>query len=323
MNEIELKKIWDKLQGKLDVGTFDVFKSKMSDTESRKRFYDNYHDKLSDKGVELGDYKTYENTLSNPTTPSLPIWVPDCLKNNFDNLQPTNDNPPTQVIRTLTKSKWYFENPIDGKNRFIYKELSNDENIYGTWECQSDGNVLIKTNDGEQYSTKDKEWVKQPSTSSSTTQKKLGTIIRPDNPEVSDIKFTYEYPGDKNWRYGVKNGEWYARNRTTQNVFNISIVPEFSGSVANLKQKFPDALNSENSKESKQETNTSAGESNIQIQPKENQFEKMKQDADKLSKDIEFKQKYPTTPKDSIGGGQKVVDKPKDETIYNIEKDEL
>jgi hypothetical protein len=64
MNEIELKKLYDKLQGKLDVGTFDVFKSKMSNTESRKRFYDKYHDKLSDKGFNLGNYTDYEKRLS-------------------------------------------------------------------------------------------------------------------------------------------------------------------------------------------------------------------------------------------------------------------
>jgi hypothetical protein len=78
--------------------------------------------------------------------------------------------------------------------------------------------------------------------SSGSTRKKLGTIIKPNDPEVNDIEFTYKYPGDKNWIYGVKNNHWYAKNKSTNNVFNISIVPEFGVSVERLNNTFPGAF---------------------------------------------------------------------------------
>jgi hypothetical protein len=101
-----------------------------------------------------------------------------------------------------------------------------------------------------------------PTTSNSTeksgaggesTRKKLGKIIKPDNPEVMDITFTYKYPGDKNWIYGVKGGDWFAKNVKNQNVFNIS-KDGFQTSVDRLNATFPDAFKSENNKETKKET---------------------------------------------------------------------
>jgi hypothetical protein len=286
---------------------------------NKKSDSDNFETQIVKKdGEDVYQYR--KKTQSSTTTSSLPNWVPDCLKNNF-NLKPTN--PPTQVYEVIDGHKWHFEEPKNGKNRFIYINSSN-KSIYGTWECQSDGNVFIKTDDGEQYSTKDDKWVKQPSTSSSTPQKKRGTIIKPDNPEVMDITFTYKYPGDKNWIYGVKGGDWFAKNVKNQNVFNIS-KDGFQTSVDRLNATFPDALKTENNKEPEKETNTNTNEPNVQVRPDKNTFTKMKQDADKLPKDIGFKPKYPTTPEDSIDGGQKVLNKQEEPTIYNIDsnKNEL
>lgn len=246
MNEIELKKIWNKLQGKLDVGNFEVFKSKMSDTDSRKRFYDKYHDKLSDKGVELGDYKTYENTLSNKPTSSLPSWVPDCLKNKFVNLKSTNS--PTQVYMVYKEPVqpdvfgvvWYFDEPKNGINKFTSIRKSNEDNSLlntnGVWECQSDGNVLIKTEDGKQYSTKNKKWVEQLTTSSQTTQRRRGTPLT-DN-EYEGVEFKFKNPGDKNYIYGFKEGDWYAKNINNKKVFNIT-QDGYQKSVDILNTQFP------------------------------------------------------------------------------------
>lgn len=56
----EIKKLYDAVSQKFDVGTFDEFSGKMTDVESRKRFYD----VVSEKGFDIGDYDTYEQRLS-------------------------------------------------------------------------------------------------------------------------------------------------------------------------------------------------------------------------------------------------------------------
>ena len=58
MNELE--KLYNAVSSKFDVGSYDDFTSKMSDTDSRKRFYD----AVSQKGFDLGDYNEYEQRLS-------------------------------------------------------------------------------------------------------------------------------------------------------------------------------------------------------------------------------------------------------------------
>jgi hypothetical protein len=74
---------------------------------------------------------------------------------------------------------------------------------------------------------------------SGTTTKKRGTPLNAQDYE--GINFNYRYPGDKNWRYGVKNNEWYAKNITNNRVFNIS-KDGFTSSVNYLNAQFPDAF---------------------------------------------------------------------------------
>jgi hypothetical protein len=78
MNETELKKLWDKLQGKLNVGTFESFKSKMSTPEQRKKFFDKYYQQLKDSyNFNLGNYTDFENRLKGATQPApvTPSWT--------------------------------------------------------------------------------------------------------------------------------------------------------------------------------------------------------------------------------------------------------
>jgi hypothetical protein len=68
MNEIELKKLHDKIQSVKDFGDFNKFKSKMGDVNPRKRFYDKYFSFLKSKGINLGSYDEYERRLSSGNT---------------------------------------------------------------------------------------------------------------------------------------------------------------------------------------------------------------------------------------------------------------
>jgi hypothetical protein len=56
-----------------------------------------------------------------------------------------------------------------------------------------------------------------------------------------NIRFIYEYPGDKAYLYGVKNKRWYAKNRQTYKIFLISGVPEYHSTVNKLDEMFPEA----------------------------------------------------------------------------------
>lgn len=65
MNEVELKKLWDRLRKNYNVEStsYDEFKKLMISVEYRKKFFNKY----TAKGFDLGDYNTYEKSFSIPT----------------------------------------------------------------------------------------------------------------------------------------------------------------------------------------------------------------------------------------------------------------
>jgi hypothetical protein len=73
----------------------------------------------------------------------------------------------------------------------------------------------------------------------SSTPRTRGTILN--QQDYEGINFKYKYPGDRNYIYGVKANEWYAKNITNNRVFNIS-KDGFTSSVNNLNAQFPDAF---------------------------------------------------------------------------------
>lgn len=255
-------------------------------------------------GKDVYQYRKKTQSTSDPKP--LPSWTPDCLKNTWgDKLKPTS--PPSQVYLVVESSKWYFEEPKNNKNRFIY--IDGTTKVYGTWECQSDGSVLIKADDGTQYSSKDKKWVDQPSNTVQTQTKPKGNPLKPE--DYSGIEFVYKYPNDKNYIYGVKDNDWYAKNINNRKVFNIS-KDEFQYSVDELNKKFPDAFNVV-----KDENKL---ESNVQVRPKGNQFTDMKKEFEPIN----FTPKYQTKT-DSLTTDKNVLNKQQEPTIYNIDsnKNEL
>jgi hypothetical protein len=92
MNEIELKKLWDALQTKFDVGTFDEFKSKMATPEMRKKFYDAASSKF-----DLGSYDAYEKRLmlhGQQTTPPKQQPNPTVVTPNKTDVNNIDTYPP-------------------------------------------------------------------------------------------------------------------------------------------------------------------------------------------------------------------------------------
>jgi hypothetical protein len=155
MNEIELKKLWDKLQGKLNFGTFDSFKSKMNTVDKRKTFFDKYYEQLkNDYNLNLGEYNDFEKRLStivnpppNPNqqtqTSGLPTWTTNypCLLNSKLGT-PVKTTSDTQVLISFsTGDKLNF-----WENKCLYTS-KNGEKFWGDWSCESD-KIYIKYNDG-------------------------------------------------------------------------------------------------------------------------------------------------------------------------------
>ena len=58
MNE-NLNSLWASLSNKFNIGSFEQFSNKMQTPEERKRFFD----AMSGRGVNLGDFREYENRL--------------------------------------------------------------------------------------------------------------------------------------------------------------------------------------------------------------------------------------------------------------------
>jgi hypothetical protein len=176
MNETELKKLWDKLQNKINVGTFESFKSKMDTAEKRKSFFNKYYEKLkNDYKLNLGKYNDFEKRLSDVVNPQpnpnqqtqttgLPTWTTNypCLSDYSDNMvkAPKRDD----MVLFLFSN----ENHVFYKNmRFFRYDKSKNEIDRGSWECK-DGKLVITTNYGWQWSKDVGAWTKVSKTN--TTQ---------------------------------------------------------------------------------------------------------------------------------------------------------
>lgn len=123
--------------------------------------------------------------------------------------------------------------------------------------------------------------------------------------DYSGIEFIYKYPNDKNYIYGVKDNDWYAKNINNQKVFNIS-KDGFQSSVDKLNKEFPNAFNVV-----KDENKL---EPNVQVRPKDNPFTKMNKDFGSIN----FTPKYQTKT-DSLTTDKNDLNKQQEPTIYNID----
>ena len=152
MNETELKRVWDILSSKFDMGTFtyDMFKQNMSNVEGRKKFWSKYS-----KDLKLDDYNLYEKNLTTnqissqgtsitPNTsikPSPSVKVDEskfaCIKNSNTKgkiLQQTKDNPEAYSFFNNDNSELTFWDNgdftiTDGNGRAI-----------GKWKCKGNNN---------------------------------------------------------------------------------------------------------------------------------------------------------------------------------------
>jgi hypothetical protein len=141
-------------------------------------------------------------------------------------------------------------------------------------------------------------------TSTQTQTRSKGTPLSPQG--YSGIEFTYKYPNDKNYIYGVKDDDWYAKNINNQKVFNIS-KDGFQSSVDRLNKEFPNAFNVV-----KDENKL---EPNVQVKSNETKFKSPNLKSDK---GVDSTPKYQTKT-DSLTTDKNVSNKQQEPTIYNID----
>ena len=272
MNEIELEKLFNIVSVKFDVGDYDTFKSKMMTKEDRKKFYD----KVSVK-FNVGNYDDFEKRLST-SQQTTPTGV-ELAKQRFEAWKKARDNEwltknPIEKYVPYTNGTFDVMYKDKSKETIYPNNRSQDQNKEGTefFMGTYDGNWKFTVDDAKTTYDKygDKAWLsdeeekelgikKNPDTgkyekidqnqntggsgtsgtSGSSTPKKRGTQLS--SQDFEGIDFKYKYPGDRNYRYGVKGTDWYAKNINNQKVFNIT-KDGFTSSVDKLNTQFPNAF---------------------------------------------------------------------------------
>lgn len=107
----ELEKLYQVVSGRFNIGTFEEFSSKMTDTGSRKRFYD----LVSTRGFDLGDYNKYEQRLSKREVPK-----------GVNAEQNGESNSASVNSPSLSDSKKNTEKLLDPSNMFEMYPLGKD-----------------------------------------------------------------------------------------------------------------------------------------------------------------------------------------------------
>jgi hypothetical protein len=139
------------------------------------------------------------------------------LKKFYDNISVENDVGDYDTFKSKMLTK-------ENRKKFYDKiSVENDVGDYDDFEKRLSTPQQSNANSG----------------GGSSTPRTRGTILNPQDYE--GINFKYKYPGDKNYRYGVKANEWYAKNITNNRVFNIS-KDGFTSSVNYLNAQFPNAF---------------------------------------------------------------------------------
>jgi hypothetical protein len=101
----------------------------------------------------------------------------------------------------------------------------------GNWKIEGNKvktNPPIETSDNTVQKTPSKQSVQPVGTSKPNTKESAIGVV-----------YQYEYPNDKKYVYGVKDGKWYSKTLVSGKEFDISVFPT---SVANLNKQFPGAL---------------------------------------------------------------------------------
>ena len=140
------------------------------------------------------------------------------------------------------KGSKFYMGTYDGNWKFTPEDAKTTYDKYGDEAMLNDDEekeLGIKKNPNTGKYEKIDQTNTQNQNTTTPTQKKRGTPLSPQDYEGIDFK--YKYPGDRNYRYGVKGTDWYAKNINNQKVFNIT-KDGFTDSVKRLNFQFQNAF---------------------------------------------------------------------------------
>lgn len=181
MNEVSLKKLWEGISKKFNIGTYDEFKVAMSDPIRRKKFYD----VVTSKKLDIGTYQEFETKIG-VNTQQLPNPAPNPV--------PTGDFPPCAIKKgKVTKTPSgadvivYKTTVWDKPSVQLYSKTNRFMVLTGTkkrkkghYKCTQSGKLFLEL-DSEKKPDPKKDETKNDST------KKQGSDLISTNLTLDDI----------------------------------------------------------------------------------------------------------------------------------------
>lgn len=221
MNEKELRKLWEKLKGEFDLGTFEAFKKNMDSVEKRARFFYSLTNDPNDP-VDLGEYKDYEARLGmqNAPIPNLPKQEPDVnaeIKNAWFSPLYSWAKGRGGQFKLYEKGNsfvysTYSETTEDTTDLIFYKNggfrfkqtdpnnMSTTKTDIGNWVPNPNGvGFVITMNSGDVFDTQVNKWKISPKSTespsqSNTTQPTTQTNTKPkDNYNIGSAQGELDY----------------------------------------------------------------------------------------------------------------------------------
>jgi hypothetical protein len=186
MNEVSLKRLWEGISKKFNIGSYDDFKVAMSDPIRRKKFYD----VVTAKGFDIGTYQEFETKIGVITqqSPSPTTNIFDCLLKDSDlKFDKRNNYVRYDGVSEDTKKPFYWA--FFSNNRFHDSLVKKN----GSWFCDATHGYIIKSDNGNTYSYKNNQWTPTtdnqttPTTDNQTTPTPTGGGITPTTLTADDL----------------------------------------------------------------------------------------------------------------------------------------
>lgn len=162
MNEVSLKKLWEGISKKFNIGTYDDFKVAMSDPIRRKKFYD----VVTSKKLDIGTYQEFEtkigvNSQPNPVPNPSPIGgFPPCAMKKGKVVK-TPSGADVIVFKTNVWDKPSVQ--LYAKtNRFLILDGTN-KGKKGYYKCTQSGKLFLELDSEKKVDTKKEKEKKQGS----------------------------------------------------------------------------------------------------------------------------------------------------------------
>jgi hypothetical protein len=181
----------------------------------------------NDPGVDRtkqDQFKNQASTLFNTIMRNNP--AEKYTEEMFSNLPALKRKFPNSTVYYTVNGR-FFQFPIG--------DMKGTPTIKGSWKLEN--NKIKTTPDNKVEVVKKVEDVKKQPAKQALKPAGQST---PNTKESSiGVLYQYEYPNDKKYTYGVKDGKWFGKNLANGKEFDLSTI---TTTITNLNNKFPNAL---------------------------------------------------------------------------------